>query len=112
MLSLIDDRDLVQHPEVALDSLIAARITFRGMAEGLFTGKKLGQYFNAEKDDAVNARQIINGNDQDTLIAGYHDQFLEALKQASGDTIPAPVGETYTTTLTITSNSPMTVSGA
>jgi hypothetical protein len=78
-LSLVDDRDLVQHPALALDSLIAARIMFRGMAEGWFTGRKLGDYFNAGDDDPVNARQIINGNDQDDLIAGYHEEFLDAL---------------------------------
>jgi hypothetical protein len=83
MLSLIDDRDLEWHPDVALDSLIAARIAFRGMAEGFFTGRKLGQYFDDDTDDPVNARQIINGNDDDTLIAGYHDLFLAALKEAS-----------------------------
>ncbi len=86
-LGLIDDRDLVAHPQVALDSLIAARVMFRGMAEGWFTGRKLGQYFNDATDDAVNARQIINGNDDDTLIAAYHDQFLVALEESiEGDT--------------------------
>ena len=85
-LSLIDDRDLVEHPELALDSLIATRIMFRGMAEGWFTTRKLGQYFNDDpddpQDDPINARQIINGNDCDTQIAAYHDQFLTALKEA------------------------------
>jgi hypothetical protein len=81
-LGLIDDRDLVEHPELALDSLIAARIMFRGMAEGWFTGRKLGQYFNDDTDDAKNARQIVNGNDCDELIAGYHNTFLEALREA------------------------------
>lgn len=81
-LSLVDDRDLVKHPQLALDSLIAARIMFRGMAEGWFTGKKLGEYFNQDRDDPINARQIINGNDDDTLIAGYHGEFLQALKGA------------------------------
>ena len=86
-LGLIDDRDLVANPEVALDSLIAARVMFRGMAEGWFTGRKLGQYFNDGTDDPVNARQIINGNDDDTLIAAYHDQFLSALEESiEGDT--------------------------
>ena len=79
-LSLTGTRDLVEHPELALDSLISARILFRGMAEGWFTGKKLGQYFNESKDDPVNARQIVNGNDDDDLIAGYHKQFLAALE--------------------------------
>jgi hypothetical protein len=88
MLSLIDDRDLVAHPEVALDSLIAARLAFRGMAEGFFTGKQLGMYFNADYDDPVNARQIINGNDDDEMIAGYHDTFLAALKGAQREAPP------------------------
>ena len=81
-LSLIDKRDLVSNPEVALDSLISARIMFRGMAEGWFTGVALGDYFNGDTDDPVNARRIINGNDDDTLIAGYHRTFLEALQAA------------------------------
>ena len=79
-LSLTDARDLVAHPELALDSLISARILFRGCAEGWFTGKKLGQYFSETKDDPVNARQIVNGNDDDELIAGYHRKFLAALE--------------------------------
>jgi len=81
-LGLIDERDLVAHPDMALDSLVATRCLFRGMAEGWYTGKKLGQYFNDTKDDPVNARQIINGNDDDDLIAGYHYTFLDALNEA------------------------------
>ena len=79
LLSLVDERDLVKHPEMALDSLIATRVMFRGMAEGWFTGKQLGDYFSDTKDDPINARQIINGNDCDELIAAYHDTFLAAL---------------------------------
>lgn len=82
ILSLYDDRDLVDHPELALDSLIATRCLFRGMAEGWFTGRKLGHYFDEETDDPINARQIINGNDDDTLIAGHYDKFLIALSDA------------------------------
>jgi hypothetical protein len=78
-LSLIDDRDPVAHPDVVLDSLIAARIMFRGMAEGWFTGAKLGDYFSPTADDPIGAREIINGHDRDTEIAGYHAEFLEAL---------------------------------
>jgi hypothetical protein len=80
-LSLIDGRDPVEHPEIALDSLIAARIMFRGMAEGWFTGAKLGDYFNSDTDDPIGAREIINGHDRDVEIAGYHAEFLEALNQ-------------------------------
>jgi putative chitinase len=81
-LGLIDDRDLVAHPEMALDSLIAVRVMFRGMAEGWFTGAKLGQFFNDETDDPYNARTIINGHDKANEIAGYHDQFLTALEES------------------------------
>jgi len=88
-LALIDDRDLVAHPEVALDSLISARILFRGCGEGWFTGKRLNDYFNETDDDPVNARQIINGNDDDELIAGYHFKFLGALHDSIVD--PADV---------------------
>jgi len=82
ILGLIDDRDLVANPDLALDSLISARVLFRGCAEGWFTGKKLGDYFNEDEDDPLNARQIINGNDKDDLIAGYHHTFLAALEAA------------------------------
>jgi putative chitinase len=52
------------------------------MAEGWYTGRKLGQYFDEDTDDPINARQIINGNDCDTLIASYYDDFLLALQQS------------------------------
>ena len=35
-----------------------------------------------DTDDPINARQIINGNDQDTLIASYHAEFLIALEKS------------------------------
>lgn len=82
-LGLIDDRDLVDHPDMALDSLISARILFRGMAEGWYTGEKLGDYFNDDTDDPINARRIVNGNDKDELIASYHVIFLDALEAAT-----------------------------
>jgi hypothetical protein len=105
-LGLIDQRDLVWHPAMALDSLIAARVMTRGMAEGWFTGKRLSNYFDDDTDDPVNARQIINGNDRDEEIAGFHEKFLAAIEEAwrepvEGDTqivtyqvtITAPVGD-------------------
>jgi len=66
----------------ALRPLIAALVMFKGMAQGWFTGKALPDYFDADTDDPINARRIINGNDKDTLIAGYYDQFLEAVSPA------------------------------
>lgn len=81
-LGLIDNRDLVDHPDLALDSLIAARVLFMGMIRGWFTAKALGDYFNEDLDDAYNARRIINGTDCAEKIAGYHETFLAALQAA------------------------------
>jgi hypothetical protein len=106
-LGLIDDRDLVEHPELALDSLIGARVMFRGMAEGWFTGKKLGQYFNDEDDDPVGAREIINGHDCDTQIAMYHGQFLEALLGA----MDAPVVPEEPVTISVPKGMRVVVNG-
>ena len=106
-LGLIDDRDLVEHPEMALDSLIATRVMFRGMAEGWFTGRKLGQYFDDEKDDPINARQIINGNDDDELIAGYHRTFLEAIEEATIEEVESVGSSSYT--ITVVSSSPVAI---
>jgi hypothetical protein len=57
----------------------AALILFDGSIDGWFTGAKLGDYFNDAKDDAYNARRVINGTDKADLIAGYHEKFLAAL---------------------------------
>jgi putative chitinase len=92
-LGLFGDSDLVAYPDKALDLTIAAAILYRGMIEGWFTGKYLDQYFNGGEDDPVNARQIINGNDKDTLIAGYHQSFVQALYQAEDALVPGPSPE-------------------
>jgi len=82
-LGLIDDRDLVWHPDLALDSLVSARILFRGMAEGWFTGKRLNDYFNEARHDPVGARMIVNGTDHATDIAALFDAFMAALDEAT-----------------------------
>lgn len=64
-------------PERALDPDFAAHVMIDGMVKGTFTGKKLSDYFNAKKEDPVNARRIINGMDRAEQIAGYYDQFLQ-----------------------------------
>lgn len=96
-LALEGDDDIEWHAARALDPDIARQILFAGMAEGWFTGKRLDQYFNASKNDAKNARQIINGNDKDTEIAKIHDQFLAALNASWGpdDQVVAGDSQTY-----------------
>ena len=64
---------------LALQADVAARIMFTGMAEGWFTGKKLGDYMANGKADYVNARRIINGTDRAGQISGYARVFEAAL---------------------------------
>lgn len=61
---------------------IALKALFDGSINGMFTGKKLADYFNATKDDPVGARRIVNGTDKAQLIAGFHRNFLAAIKAA------------------------------
>lgn len=69
-------------PDKALEMSTAVVIMFKGMINGMFTGRKLSDYFNFEKDDPIGARAIINGKDKAKLIAGYHKNFLDALQEA------------------------------
>lgn len=66
----------------ALDPSIAVQILVRGMEEGWFTGRKLRDYFPAERgtiQQFTDARRIINGTDKASLIAGYAQMFQAAL---------------------------------
>lgn len=78
---------LVGNFELALDPAIAAAILVRGMEEGWFTGKKLGDFIakdtTASRDAFKQGRVIINGHDRDTLIAGYAVEFQTALQEGS-----------------------------
>jgi putative chitinase len=72
------DVDLYNHPELALQMDNSVKIMFDGMLSGVFTGRKLNQYFNDKKEDWINARRIINGLDRAELIAGYAKTFYKA----------------------------------
>ncbi len=82
----------------ALDPAIAARVMLLGMMEGWFRRDShgphtLARYFSDDVDDPVGARNIINGKEVKVvggkpvtiaeIIAGYHADFLEALKAAA-----------------------------
>lgn len=70
---------LAENPALALDSATAYRIMSIGMRRGLFTGKKLSDYIEAERCDYRGARRIINGQDQAERIAGYASHFEQLL---------------------------------
>lgn len=78
---------LADVPEAALDMATAVKILVSGSIEGVFTGKKLGDYlpkFNvATRDQFIAARRVINGTDAADKIAGYALAFQSAL-QAGG----------------------------
>lgn len=75
--------DLYNNPDLALQPDVAAKIMFEGMIDGTFTGKKLSDYFNANKTDWLNSRRIINGTDRAAEIAGYAKHFFADLVTAS-----------------------------
>lgn len=74
--------DLVAEPGRAMEMEVAVTILFAGMEKGLFTGRKLADYFAAGKADWSNARRIINGLDRAADVAAYGRAFHRAL----GDT--------------------------
>ncbi len=76
-----DKFGIAKTPEKAAEMATAIRILFDGMIRGLFTGKKLADYFNQVDNDPVGARAIIS-TDKAKLIAGYYRSFLDALEAA------------------------------
>jgi len=72
--------DLVWMPDLAMGVATSSHILITGMVDGDFTGKKLSDYFTAEKEDPEGARRIVNGTDKASLIAGYYKNFLDSLK--------------------------------
>jgi putative chitinase len=85
--------NLVDHPALALDPAISARIAVIGMRDGLFAKAKLADFFQAGFSDAVSARRIVNGKDKARLIAGYYKAFHDALVAADVET-PQPADVT------------------
>ncbi len=71
--------NLTKDPDLALDWQYALPILIDGMTQGLFTGRKLSDYFSAGKADPYNARRIVNGLDCTAEIEGYYNTFMKAL---------------------------------
>ena len=66
-----------------MDLKTSVSVMFRGMTAGLFTGKKLSDYFSGAQDDPVGARAIINPDKNGGLVAGYYRAFRDAYRKAS-----------------------------
>lgn len=74
--------DLVNSPDLALDSIVSAKILVIGSLKGTFTTRRLNQYikYGLEYNEWVNARRVINGVDKNTVIADYAIKFLQCVK--------------------------------
>jgi len=71
--------DFLNNPDLLLQMEPSIWATFYAMQVGLYTGKKLSDYFNEQKEDWINARKIINGLDCAKMIADYGNEFYNAL---------------------------------
>lgn len=72
--------NLLLKPELALEPDVAIKIALIGMSRGLFTGKKLSDYFNSTTTNWVAARKIINGLDCAEKTGQYAQKFYRALQ--------------------------------
>lgn len=72
--------DFLHNPELLLEMEPSIWATFYGMQIGLYTGKKLSDYFNSKTEDWENARRIINGTDKADHIADLSKKFYNALQ--------------------------------
>lgn len=76
--------DLVSDPSVALELKIAVDILFKGMIDGLFTNRRLDQFFVGDRSDWRNARRIVNGLDRADNIAEYGRHYYAAISYTVG----------------------------
>lgn len=81
---------LLYTPALALKARVAYRIMSLGMRQGIFTGKKLGDYIHGAKADYVNARRIINGLDRARTIARYAVKLEKILRRSAVSTARRP----------------------
>lgn len=99
--------DLISKPEMALQANIAVQIMVLGMTKGLFTGVALDDFTHTDDTmDYLHARKIINGMDKAALIAGYAEQFYNALTAPDAAPEPQPTVVLPVTTPTLTAPEP------
>ena len=72
--------DVVNNPNLLLDSKLSAEVTVLAMKEGWYTSKKLSDYINDNKKDLFGARRCINGTDKAQQIADIAVVMEKALR--------------------------------
>lgn len=75
--------DFVDNPDKAAEFEHSIPIMIWGMKTGIFTGHKLSNYINSYQINYTSARKIINGTDQQVLIAEYAKKFEAILRETS-----------------------------
>jgi predicted chitinase len=88
--------DLTNNPDKVMEPKIALFILVDGMAKGIFTGHRLGQYVNANKTDFVEVRRVVNGRDRAHHIANLAKSWLSkisSLEAALESTAPESLPE-------------------
>lgn len=70
--------DFVNHPELLLKTEPSIWATFYAMQTGMYTSRKLSQYFGDKLENPEGARKIINGTDKAEKIAGHYYKFKKA----------------------------------
>jgi hypothetical protein len=72
-------KDLLKHPELALEPEISLFVLVHGFKTGAFTGRKIADYINSHETDFLNARRCINGKDKQVEIAALAKKHLANL---------------------------------
>lgn len=74
---------LITNPEHMLERPIAYKVMSFGMRHGSFTGVGLSRFITGAGADYLNARKIINGLDQASVIANYALMFEQMITDAA-----------------------------
>jgi putative chitinase len=77
------DQDLVKYPEKALDPQIAFRVYLYIIQNQTFRGQKISEFINDNKTDYLNARRVVNGDDNSAeKIAAIATKFEAILRES------------------------------
>jgi len=72
--------ELVKLPLILMNwSALSVFVIVDGMMRGVYTGHRLNEFVNRNKEDFFNARQIVNGHDRAQKIADQANDWLKLI---------------------------------
>lgn len=77
------NKPIVSTPDLLLNQEVAWQVLEAGMYDGLYTGKKMSNFFYDNVSNFTKARTIINGFDHAEEIAMKANEFFYALRYVS-----------------------------